>query len=242
MKYLLTLSIVFTLAVAGHSQWWFDAGVSGAWGSTGLIDDNVFDHGSYKQKLSSGTAFGGRLGINYGYHVGLIVEYGGATSKQQYNYSGESPFNTFQWKHNNLTTMFRYSGNGAYVEFGAQFSSVKDVELENVVWPVANVTEKFSDNYTSGVFGFGSYLMGSELLTVNLGVRVYWAFNDAVNETGKAEYYPIVTSVPNVQPGTWDPSVKTHAAAAMLRLEINYAFGHFAKEGCHDRWKLILFQ
>jgi hypothetical protein len=243
MKYLLTLSIVFALAVTGQSQWWFDAGVSGAWGSTGIIDDNVYDHGSYKQKLSSGTSFGGRLGINYGYHVGLIVEYAGSSSDQQYNYSGESPFNTFSWKHNDLTTLFRYSGNGAYVEFGAKFSSINEVELENVSWPTADVTENFADNYTSGVFGFGSYLMGSELLTINLGVRVHWAFGDMVNETGKASYYPIVTSQPNnPKPNTWDPSVKSHAAAVQLRLEVNYAFGHFAKEGCHDRWKLILFQ
>lgn len=245
MKYVLTLSIVFALAVAGQSQWWFDAGVSGAWGATGLIDNNVYDHGSYKQKLSSGTSFGGRLGINYGYHTGLVLEYSGATSEQQYNDMGLTPFNTFQWKHNNITTMFRYSGNGAYVEFGAQFSNVKEVTIENASWGVLDKTANFEDNYTSGVFGFGSYLMGSDLLTINLGARIYWAFGDIVNETGKGYYYPIVRNQPdnqNPQPGNWDPSVKTHAAAVQLRLEINYAFGHFAKEGCHDRWKLILFQ
>ncbi len=241
MKYLLTLSIVFVLAVTGQSQWWFDAGVKGAWGSTGMIDNNVYDHGSYKQKLSSGTSFGGRLGVNYGYHVGISLEYAGSSMDQQYNFGGESPFNTFNWKTNDVSTLFRYSGNGAYIEFGAMFSSIKEVSLDNVNWGMDEVTENFADNYTSGVFGFGSYLMGSELLTVNLGVRVYWAFGDMVNETGKDGGYPIITSQ-LLNPPLKDPTVKTHAAAVQLQLEVNYAFGHFAKEGCHDRWKLVLFR
>ncbi len=236
MKYLLTLTIVFTLAVSGQSQWWFDAGVKGAWGATGMSDDNVFDDADYKHKLSSGTSFGGRLGINYGYHVGLSLEYAGATSNQQFNYQSQSPFNTFQWKHNDISTLFRYSGNGAYIELGAKFTTITGVELDNVNTGIMDVTGDFEENYTSGIFGFGSYLMGSDLLSVNLGVRIHWALQDMVNEAGKANNVPIIVEQLK------DPSVKTLAAAVQLQLEVNYAFGHFAKEGCHDRWKLILFQ
>ncbi len=235
MKYLITLSLMMTLAVSAHSQWWFDAGIKGAWGATGMSDQNVYDDANYKHLISTGTGFGGRLGFNYGYHVGLSLEYGGATSNQEFEYNGDL-YNSYQWKHNDLATVFRYSGNGAYIELGAKFSNIKSVELDNALTGITDVTENFVENYNSAIFGFGSYLMGSELLTLNLGVRLHWSFDDMVNETGKAANYPIVVETLK------DPTVKTHAAAVQLQMELNYAFGRFSKEACHDRWKLILFQ
>ena len=236
MKYLLTLFILICLGATAEAQWWFDAGVKGAYGLTGMSDQNVYDSGTYKHKLSSGTSVGGRLGFNYGYHVGLSLEYAGATGNQDFNYNG-SVYNSYTWKHNDVSLLFRYSGNGAYVEIGAENSQIKEVELESKdLAAPTDVTDKFSDNYTSGVLGFGSYLMGGGLFTVNIGIRLHWAFDDMVNEEGKAENYPIV-----VEP-LEDPSKKTLAAAAQLQLEANYAFGRFAKSACHDKWRLILFQ
>lgn len=236
MKQVFTLLFMMTLAVSANSQWWFDAGVKGAYGPTMMYDQNVFDDGDYKHALSTGTAIGGRLGFNYGYHVGLSLEYTGSTSNQEFNYQNQDPYNSFKWKTNDVSTLFRYSGNGAYVELGAKFSKVKSVELTTLDQPELDVTENFNKNYTSGIFGFGSYLMGGELLTLNLGIRVHWGFTDMVNETGKEAGYPIV--VENLK----DPSSKTLATAAQLQVELNYAFGRFSKEACHDRWKLILFQ
>lgn len=236
MKQLFTLLVLMTLAVSANSQWWFDAGVKGAYGPTMMYDQNVFDDGDYKHAISTGTSIGGRLGFNYGYHVGLSLEYAGSTSNQDFNYQNQDPFNSFKWKHNDISALFRYSGNGAYIEVGGKYSNVKEVELDNVSNGVSDATEFFEKNYTSGIFGFGSYLMGSELLTLNLGIRVHWGFTDMVNEAGKEGNYPIV--VENLK----DPSKKTLATAAQLQVELNYAFGRFSKTACHDRWKLILFQ
>jgi hypothetical protein len=235
MKYLFTFSMFMFLAVSAQGQWWFDAGIKGAWGPTGMSDQNVYDDANYKHKITTGNAFGARLGINTGYHVGLSLEYAGATSNQDFEYNGDV-YNSFKWKHNDISTLFRYSGNGAYIELGAKFSNISEVELETAGVGVSDVTENFVDSYTSGVFGFGSYLLGTELLTLNMGIRVNWAFDDMVSETGKENNYPIV-----VEP-LKDPSIKTHAASVQLQLELNYAFGRFSKEACHDRWKLILFE
>lgn len=236
MKYLITLSFMMTLAVSAQSQWWFDAGVKGSYGPTMMYDQNVFDDGDYKHAISTGTSFGGRLGFNYGYHVGLSLEYAGATSKQDFNYGNDDDFNAFKWKHNDISSLIRYSGNGAYIEAGAKFSSIKKVELDNVDNGISDATEFFNENYTSGIFGFGSYLLGSELLTLNLGVRIHWGFTDMVNDAGKAADYPIVVEALK------EPGNKTLATAAQLQMELNYAFGRFSKEACHNRWKLILFQ
>jgi hypothetical protein len=238
MKYLITLSFMLTLAVSAQSQWWFDAGIKGSYGPTLMYDQNVFDDAFYKHNISTGTSIGGRVGLNYGYHVGLSLEYAGATSNQDFEYNGDI-YNTFKWKHNDISTLFRYSGNGAYVEVGAKFSNVKEVELDNVEDGISDATAYFNENYTSGIFGFGSYLMGSELLTLNMGIRLHWGFTDMVNEAGKEQGYPIYLDP--TEP-LKDPSKKTLATAAQLQLELNYAFGRFSKEACHDRWKLILFQ
>jgi hypothetical protein len=235
MKYLITLTFLMTLAISAHSQWWFDAGVKGAYGPTMMYDQNVFDDGDYKHKISTGTSLGGRLGFNYGYHVGLSLEYAGSTSNQEFEYDGDL-YNSFKWKHNDISTLFRYSGNGAYIEVGAKFSKIKEVELDNVNDGISDATQYFNENYTSGIFGFGSYLLGSELLTLNMGIRLHWGFTDMVNDAGKDAGYPIVVEALD------DPSKKTLATAAQLQLELNYAFGRFSKEACHDRWKLILFQ
>lgn len=241
MRFLLPLLILLVLASPVRSQWWFDIGANGAVGPTLMYDKNVFDDGDYKHKASFGNSFGGRLGFNYGYHVGLSLEYNAAKSNQDFNYN-DRDFSSFQWKHSDLAALFRYSGNGAYVEVGGKYSNMKEVTLETVQanpsFAVGDVTDRFSDDYFSGIFGFGSYLMGSDLLTLNIGVRLHWGFADIVNEAGKAspDYYPIL-----VKP-LKDPSKKTLATAAQLRFELNYAFGRFSKEACHDRWRLILFQ
>ena len=235
MKHLFTLMMLMCLGYTAQGQWWFDAGIKGSWGPTGMSDQNVYDDANYKHKISTGTSFGGRVGINTGYHVGLSLEYAGANSNQEFEYNGDV-FNSFQWKHSDISTLIRYSGNGAYIEGGAKFSNIKEVELDNVTNGISDVSENFVDSYTSVVFGFGSYLLGTELLTLNLGVRGCWAFDDMVSETGKENNYPIVVE------DLKDPTVKTHAASVQLQLELNYAFGRFSKEACHDRWKLILFQ
>ena len=92
------------------------------------------------------------------------------------------------------------------------------MELDNVNTGISDATEYFNENYTSGIFGFGSYLMGSELLTLNLGVRIHWGFTDMVNEAGKDAGYPIVVEALK------DPTKKTLATAAQLQMELNYAF------------------
>lgn len=235
MRILYTLLLFVLFQVGAKAQLWFDAGIKGAYGPTLMYDKNVFDRSDYKHKLTAGHSFGGRLGVNFGYHAGVSLEYNLASSKQAFN-NNDEVFNTFKWKHNDLAALFRWSGSGAYVEAGGKYSIMNEVLLDNVVNGESDVTDRFEKNYLSGIFGFGSYIMGSELLSVNLGIRLHWAFTDMVNELGKSQNYPlIITSLD-------DPEKKTLATAAQLQLEINYAFGRFAKEGCHDRRKLIFFQ
>lgn len=236
MKYILTLLFVAGIFFSAQSQLWFDAGVSGSYGPTALLDRNVFDSGNYKHKLTAGNAFGGRLGINFGHHAGISAEFSSATSKQDFNLNSRV-YNSYKLKHNDLMLLFRYSGNGAFVEIGGQYSIMGDVTRTTEGIPAAaDVSDDF-DNFMGGVFGFGSYLLGDDLFTVNIGIRFHYGFQDALTEAGKPNFYP--AQMDNA--GSLDLDKKTVVAGAQLKLEANYAWGRFAKTACHDRWKLILF-
>ena len=240
MKHFLTLLLCILISSAASAQWWFDAGVRGGIGPTLLYDQNVFDAGDYKHKITSGTNIGARLGFNYGYHAGLSLEYASATSKQQFQYNSDL-FNTFKIRHNDFIGVFRYSGNGAYVEIGGKYSKIKDIEVEQVDVPEPfDVTEDFEKNFVSGIFGFGSYLLGDDLISLNLGIRLHWGFGELKNESGQENRQPFF-QVPGPAED-YDPAKKTSLAAAQINLEFNYAFGRFAKTACSERWRLILFQ
>ena len=239
MKHLFTLLVLLCIAVSGKAQMWFDAGAHYAFGPTMMYDNSVFDNDVYKHKLTVGNTYGFRLGINQGDHVGLNLEYNLSHSKQDFNYNSDV-YNSFDIKHNDFVGTIRYSGNGAFIEGGLEFANIKDVTLETKDTEPINppAVENFEKNYLGGILGFGSYLMGNDLWSVNLGIRLHWGFDEMVNATGKANNYPIFglkQEVPIV------PSNKTFQTAAQLQLEVNYAFGRFAKTACSERWKLILF-
>jgi len=236
----LRLTLLFAVAaVSLNAQTWFDIGVKGAFGPTVLFERNIFDFGAgeYKHKLTKGYNFGARLNINTGHHFGISLEYAAATSKQDFVLS-DDPWNTFIWKHNDLLALLRFSGSGAYIELGGKYSLVNKVELDNVNAGLIDDSQNFEDSYFSGVFGFGSYLAGNDVLSINLGIRLHWALNDFVNEAGKENNRPIAYYGAPLK----NPEYKTLATAAQVQLEINYAFGRFAKTSCSERWKLILFR
>ncbi len=237
MKHFFTFLVFLCLAIPGKAQWWFDAGVKGSYGPTMMYDQNAFDSGSYKHKLTAGYNYGFRMGFNHGHHAGLNLEYNLSHSKQDFELHSKI-YNQFDVKHNDFVGTIRYSGDGAFIEIGAEYCNIKDVTLvsQSTEPIVPAAVDNFEKNYMGGVLGFGSYLAGNDLLSINLGIRLHWGFGEIVNPTGKNNNYPLFGVAENI-----DPSNKTFETAAQLQLEVNYAFGRFAKSSCHDRWRLILF-
>jgi hypothetical protein len=234
MKQLFTLILIAT-ATTTFSQTFFDAGIKGAYGPTLMYNKNIFDDGDYDHVLASGYGFGGKLGVHFAEHHGFTVDYLGATSKQDFDLRGGGTHN-YKWKHNDVLLMYRYSGNGAYVEIGPKISFMNEVTQEVNGGTELDVTSKFVDNYKSIVFGFGSYLAGSDVLTLQAGVRLHWSLDDMVSEEGINDGYPAPGAIFE------NDYTKTYPAAAQFMLEVNYAFGRFAKASCSSRWRLILFE
>ncbi|MDX1480002.1 MAG: hypothetical protein R3301_19980 [Saprospiraceae bacterium] len=221
-----------------HAQAWFDLGFKFGVGPTIMYNKNIFDDRDYDHVLTSGTAIGGKLGVNFADHHAFTFDYLSSKSKQNFEYSDgvvNNLRNEFAWDHSDILIMYRYSGYGAFIELGPKFSSVKEVRQSFLGAPEGDVSNLFEDNYKSVVFGFGSYLMGSDLLTVQVGVRLHYALDDFISPEGQALNFPTVATA-------YQEYRETRATAVQFGVEINYAFGRFARAACSHRWKLILFE
>lgn len=218
------------------AQVWFDGGVKGGVGPTLMLNKNISDDRNYDHEFTAGFTYGAKLGVYFGYHNGITVDYMRGISKQnfEYNINGTIGQNNFEWIHNDILLMFRHSGDGAYVEIGPKYSFVQEVTQITTGNSEVDVSNLFEDSYPSAVFGFGSYLAGSDLFSIQMGFRLHYAFSDMVSDEGRENNVPAGIA--------YDEYKETRPFAAQFMLEVNYAFGRFARTSCAHRWKLILFE
>lgn len=229
-------SVVLTIVTysIGIGQVWFDLGVKGTYGITMMANKNIFDDRDIDHQITGGYGFGVSLGAHFGDHQGVLIEYMRGYGKQNFNEEiGTLQTNNFSWTTNDVLVLYRYTGYGAYFEVGPKVSFVSDVMNAYHDQPTTDVSNLFEDTWISGVVGFGSYIAGSELFSLQIGLRLYYQFGDMINAEGRALNLPAYIE--------YDTYTKTNLIAAQLHLEFNYAFGRFAKASCNDRWKLIIF-
>ena len=232
---LLVLTFTVMAYTMSFGQLWFDLGVKGSYGMTMMANKNIFDDRDVDHKITGGYGYGVSLGSHFGDHQGILVEYMRSTGRQDFDEERGTivQSNNYEWSTNDLLLLYRYTGYGAYFEIGPKMSFVSNVTNTYHDLPEIDVTHLFEDKWISGVVGFGSYLAGSEVFSLQIGLRFYYQFGDMLNDAGQAENLPVYIEYDNYE--------KTNLIGAMLHLEFNYAFGKFAKESCRDRWKLILF-
>lgn len=233
MKFLTTLFCLVCM-VPTFGQMYFDMGLKGAYGPTFLYNSNIYDDGQYDAVLNSGYGIGGKLGVHFNSSHGITFDYMNASSKQEFDVRGVQQPLRYTWKHHDLLLLYRLSGNGAYLELGPKLSLVSDVN-QSFTGADADVSNFFVNSYKSVVLGFGSYLMGNELISLQLGVRLHWSLDDMISDDGRIAGYPAPSA-------TYPKYEKSIPAVGQVMLELNYAFGRFAKASCSQRWRLILFE
>jgi len=144
------------------------------------------------------------------------------------------------WTTHDFMLLYRYSGSGVYLELGPKYSVMSSAEQSfstAVSSATRDLTASFDDQF-AGVLGFGSYLAGSDVLVLNLGVRISYAFGDLVEEQSR-----VLGTIPQTEfAPRFDSYTNTNPISAMLNLELSYAFGRVAKENCTSRKKIIFFR
>ncbi len=239
---LLSLSFLLLSTVA-FSQVWIDLGVKGSYGMNLLWNKNILDDRSYNHKFTGSSGFGGKVGINFGARHGFQADVMYHNMSQDFTYrlpnilGGEDEYNNnVSWKTLDFSLLYRASSNRVYVELGPMYSLVRSIEQQddNLIL-TDDVNDYYQDNYLSGVIGFGGFLAGTDIFSINLGFRVHYAFQDFITESGQNPN-PLLNSFPApVRQNNYDTYKSTNPLFVEAALTFEFGLGEFAKTSCGGR-------
>lgn len=231
--------ILFFICVAhsAHSQVWFEAAAKGTYGFKGFLNTNIMDDGRVNYALPTGYAYGGRFGVNFGYHNGISIEALLADNKQTFGVEG--PLGITQdyfinWKATDLYLLYRLYGDKTFLELGPKLSKLSS--LKQTITAAGILTEtpveigKDYVDYWSAALGFGTYVFGAANFSMMLGARFEYALTDFVGEHGKDRNLPLPTLVP-----PYSNYKSSNPYSIQVCLELNFGLGYFAKAACGRR-------
>lgn len=242
MRKTLSIILVFT-AFYANSQSWIDLGLKAAWGPNLLVNQNVFNDKRFNNVFSFGHGFGAKLGWNFNdfHEITFDFMYSKFTQNFRYNVkdtvtNAEPEYKkSFQYTTLDFALLYRHNSDGRYMEIGPQYSVINSASGTN---DIANpnevdIKENFISGYTSILFGFGSYFLGTENFGLTIGARFTYSLNDIISNKGKTSHYPANTP--------WEGYKQSHPLTAVLVMEMNFDFAYMAKAKCSNKRKLILF-
>ncbi len=219
------------------AQTWFEIGVRGQIGATALLPANLSDNDLHTMKINSGYSYGPTFNVNFGDNNGIALEALFASSEQTYEFDGAGLLpaddNIITWKSTDVYLLYRTMSQGAYLEIGPKLSLVNEVEQEGpgqLGDGKVDVSQFYTDQHIAGVLGFGMYLAGSDVFTLNLGFRVEYSFQDFVSDEGRDNVFPY--------PFNYDATMDSDNLSninAYGTVELRFPIGGIAKAQCGQR-------
>ena len=226
---LFTIVFIFA-AVSAHSQLWFDVGIKGG-GGTGFLNNKTLTEDTRISAVPGNNYFfGGKIGFNYGYYVSIATDitYG----KNSFGFQQAELFGstttykyTIDYSALNIAPLFRYTKEASYIEIGPEFSFVKDPTYSDEATSVADgdISEEVNSNLTNLVFGFGGYVMGTDVVALQMGLRLHYTLSNLTSDTWEASRFPL-TNYSDLAGG-----VPTSPFTIQLHLELNFSLGQLAR-------------
>ena len=216
---------------------WFDAGLKVQAGPAGLYNQAVVDDNNVDYAISSGLAYGGKFGVNFGYNAMTIdVMLNNAKAEFQHqDFVGDTEVET---KSIDLYLLYRNEKNLSYFEIGPKYSLLRDATRRQITDGVSSDPVDVSDNYKNGlgaVLGFGVNLIGTDgSFSGKLGLRFEYGFTDIVSEAGKIANAPIEGNF------TYADGYKgSHPVFAGVVFEMNWGIGYYGVTKCGGRKKFF---
>ena len=239
MRILLCSSFIFFISLNTFSQAWVDCGLKGGYGITGLINSNVWNEPKIDPLISTGYAFGGKLGLNFNLNYQITIDFIGKSSNQRYLFE---PTETIGSREKNIRynafeipLLFRHnSDNGSFLEIGPQFSFLTGVtETTNE----QNINSYFQSNNLGAVLGFGSYIFGGDNAYLVFGLRIHYGIQDILsNEGGRnlTKHYPINDGEMDVYSSDFEFNsyAPTNPISGLAYLEFNYDLAYLVTSSC----------
>ncbi len=236
MKRLTILLSMMILTVGMSAQkmdFWLDAGLKVQTGFTALYNANATSGNRFDNTLASGTKYGGKLGLNFGYiGVSFDVMTGSLNSKFQGRNSFED--REINVSVTDLYVLFRSARHKGYFEIGPKLSFIGNVD-DGSSGP--ELDDRYEDKNLGAVLGFGTYLLGPEggRFSGIFGLRLEYGFQDLVNADGRVE-----GDTRQPVPYTGD-AASTNPIFVGVVFEFNWGIGGVGQARCGERSKFIWF-
>ncbi len=214
---------------------WLELGLTGTGGANIITNKNSWnDQKTITSNVSLCYGYGLKLALNINqYHEILVnAEMAKKTEKYDITLNANQFHKTLLIDAIDVAPLYRFhSAEGAYLELGPQFSFINKVN-EQRDGNTKDITDKFTENYVSGVFGFGSNFIQANAVTVTMGFRFNYSFTDLLSPNGRNSSnvsYPI-NDLGIAK--TYSDYAPTKVYAAMLHLELNFDLGYFVRSNC----------
>ncbi len=236
MKLFNTIALLVFFMVVGvqqsQAQFWLDIAGKGGIGLGGYYHSNLWNDKDHNNKFSSSYSYGGRLGLNFGEHNGLMLEAVLNNNKQEFLFKDNDlriP-NVTKWQMLDLWALYRFNNTGSYLEIGPGMSLLQSIN--HTLDGQAQVTEGFyNERMYSVAGGFGGFIAGSEIFTLIAGIRLGYTFSDMLNESA-------VAGAQNPPPAiikSFDSYSPINPFFAQFTLELSFGIGGVAKAQCGRR-------
>ncbi|HMP28585.1 MAG TPA: hypothetical protein PKD85_03235 [Saprospiraceae bacterium] len=221
---------------------WFDVGIKGQVGASGLYNKAILDASSldYNLDFSNSYGLGGKLGINWN-EIGISIEamYNSNKSKIKRIAANNSvSFVDHSWNGLDLYPLLRRARNLGYFEIGPKVSLVQNLKQSVAGVNSPDIASQYNDINYGAVLGFGSNVLGiGDAFTGILGIRIEYIVNDFVS-AGDGKRFSAPLNIPNM----YDQGYKsTHPLFIGLVFEANFGVGYYGRAKCGARSKFMRF-
>jgi len=220
-----------------RAQVWLEVGPKASLGAAGYYNADLANDEQHDYSLNFSFNYGLAAGLNFGDYHGFNFEalwgtyFQDLISRENVDTIGNATVfsrNNLEWEVIDLYALYRYyPESGFYLEVGPKFTRITEIS-QSLGIDNRDVSGMYEDDYISGVFGFGAFLSGSEIMVVKAGMRVEYGLTDFVTAEGMAANFPAL-----------DSSIKINSPTRPFRasfgLEVSFGVGGVAQGACGRR-------
>lgn len=229
---LVFLTIVMVISLKANAQLWVDIAAKGGFGLGGYYNNNMWNDRNHNNKFSTSYSYGGRLGLNFGEHNGLMLEGIINNQKQEFTHKiGDTRTpNITRWQSLDLWALYRFNNTGSYLEIGPGMSLLQSISQS---YAGADIPSDgfYNDRMFSVAAGFGGFIAGNEVFTLIAGIRLGYTFTDMMNETA----FNNAQNPPPAPYINFDKYSSINPFFAQFTLEFSFGLGGTARAQCGRR-------
>jgi hypothetical protein len=226
------LVFVTLIPKVAFGQFWLDIAGKGGIGLGGYYQSNLWNDKNHNNKFNASYSYGGRVGLNFGEHNGLMLEgiINNNTQEFIHKVGNTRISNTTDWQSLDLWALYRFNNTGSYLEIGPGMSLLRSINQNYNGLPL-ETTGYYNDQMYSVAGGFGGFIAGSNVFTLIAGIRLGYTFTDMMNKSA-VENLPLAPPAPYA---TFDKYSVINPFFAQFTLELSFGIGGVAMAQCGRR-------